>query len=64
MLQESMRGFQKQTTTIILKCLDGLDPETFYNNNYIFHDGNCCYRRNSTLLQKMCVYKKITVKSR
>ena len=30
-----MRGFQKQSTTIILDCLDGLDSETFYNNIFL-----------------------------
>ena len=29
---KSMRGFQKQLTTIILDCLDGLDSETFHND--------------------------------
>ena len=27
-----MRGFQKQSTTTILDCLDGLDSEKFHNN--------------------------------
>ena len=29
-----MRGFQKQSTTIILDYLDGLDSETFHNDNF------------------------------
>ena len=29
-----MTPFQKQTTTIIVYCLDGLDSETFHNSSF------------------------------
>ena len=34
----TMRGFQKQTTTIILDCFDGLDSETFHNNIFFTNE--------------------------
>ena len=54
----TIRGFQKQTTTIILDCFDGLDSETFHNI-----DRNCCYCQHSTLLQKCALnYRKMSLK--
>ena len=49
-----MRGFQKQTTTIILNYLDGLDPETFYNN--IFFTMATAAIAEIPLYYKKCVF--------
>ena len=46
--------FQKQTTTIILNCLDGLDPETFYN--YIFFMMATAALAEIPLYYKKCVF--------
>ena len=49
-----MRGFQKQMTTIILNCFDGLDPETFYNN-IVFTMASAAITK-IPLYYKKCVY--------
>ena len=56
-----MRSFQKQSTTIVLDCRDGLDSETFHNDIF-FMTITAAVTKIPLYYKKMC-FLKIIVKS-
>ena len=54
----TMRGFQKQSTTIILDCRDGLDSETFHND-ILFKTVTAAVAEIPLYYKKMCFLKII-----